>query len=74
MFSDVLSDSYYDILDAIDPEYSYENIYTPNEVIKMLAKILYVIVLSDGLNADGTFSKGKGARIFSSKKRRLGYL
>jgi hypothetical protein len=59
MFSDVLSDVYSEIIKAIDPEYSYESIYTPDEVIEMLAKILYVIVLSDGLNPDGTYNYSK---------------
>lgn len=59
MFSDVLSDSYYEILESIDPEYSYEEIYIPNEVIKMLAHIRYVTLLSDAMNSDGSYNYSK---------------
>ena len=55
MFCDVLFDLYQEILEAIDPDYSYGEVYTPEEVVKMLAQINYVIMLSDFRNYDDTF-------------------
>ena len=55
MFSDTLSDMYYDLIEEIDPEYSYIDIYDPAEVIMMLAMIRYVTMLSDGMKPDGTY-------------------
>jgi hypothetical protein len=57
MFSDVLFDAYHGILEAIDKEYSYIEIYPPRDVIKMLAHIRYVTMLSDCRMLDGSFSK-----------------
>lgn len=63
MFSDVLADTYVEIVDSIDKEYSYVDVYTPKEVIKMLAMMNYVRMLSD--------LRGVGGKLkYSEKKMR----
>ena len=56
MFSDVLVDLYYEIVKSIDPDYSYEEVYTPFEVIGLLAQINYVVMLSDFALPDGGYA------------------
>jgi hypothetical protein len=55
MFSDVISDKMHDIVNLIGYDYSYPDIYPPEEVINMLKWMIYVRMLSDLRLPDGTF-------------------
>ncbi len=57
MFSDVISDTMCDIVNAIGYDYSYPDIYPPDEVINMLKWMTYVRMLSDYRLPDGTFGQ-----------------
>ncbi len=57
MFSDVISDTMHEIVDSIGYDYSYPEIYPPEEVINMLKWMIYVRMLSDFRHPDGTFGK-----------------
>ena len=63
MFSDVVFDEMYKILESLEPDYAYESIYNKKDVIEMLANMKYVIWLSDrGL--DRTQKKSDMIKLF----------
>lgn len=59
MFSDVISQAYAEILNNCKPDYARENIYPPVSVIKMLAHMNYVRLLSDARLPNGSLTKPK---------------
>jgi hypothetical protein len=58
MFSDIVSDSIYGILDALKHYGKNESVYPRNVVINMLTSMYLTAMVSDARGPDGSFFNG----------------
>lgn len=70
MFSDIVFDAIQDILERLEPDYCYPEVYDKEAVISMLASMYYVIALSDAAfpNDDLTSERKKELKQISRNR------